>query len=150
MNGGRLARARRCRRSTPSEGPRHYLRQFGAINARGLGLAPKRPDYERGNAYPAPNYLVALAPASASSSRSTASPRAAPERTANEGQPPCFVQPESLFDGRQFPRLAQGRLAARNPPPDNPAPPRPTRDATVGRHLRCASASPSSAPAPPG
>ena len=26
-----------------SEGPRHYLRQFGAINARGLGLASKRP-----------------------------------------------------------------------------------------------------------
>ena len=46
-----------------SEGPRHYLRQFGAINARGLGLASKRPEYERGNAYPGAELPQALAPA---------------------------------------------------------------------------------------
>ncbi len=38
-------------------GPRHYLRQMSIINARGFAFNSQRQSYDRGNAYPAPNYL---------------------------------------------------------------------------------------------
>ena len=101
-----------------SEGPRHYLRQFGAINARGLGLTAKRPEWERGNAYPGPNYLRRSRSLGIVESFDC-KPAGGTKRNATEGSPPCFVQPKSLWDGRQFPRLRKGGSPLRKPPPDN-------------------------------
>ena len=126
MNGGGSLSA--TLRPFPGEGPRHYLRQFGAIGLRSLGLNRTRPSYERGNAYPAPNYLKrarALGIQEAWDCKPTGG-REKPEP--ENGQPPCFVAPPSLFDGRQYPRLQRGGAPLRPPPPgtlgtDGPARP---------------------------
>jgi phospholipid/cholesterol/gamma-HCH transport system substrate-binding protein len=90
------------------EGVRHYLRQYGVINARGLGLNRTRPSYERGNAYPSANY--------ASRARSLGiyesfdcKPSGGEKKDSANGEPPCFVQPPSLYDGLRFPRLQKGK-----------------------------------------
>jgi virulence factor Mce-like protein len=98
------------------EGPRHYLRQYGVINSRGLGIARTRPTYERANAYPGPNYLTrgrALGIVEAFDCK----PSGGPVRESKNGEPPCYVQPRSLFDGRSFPRLVRGGAPLRPPPP---------------------------------
>jgi virulence factor Mce-like protein len=99
------------------EGPRHYLRQYGVINARGLGIARTRPTYERANAYPGPNYMTrgrALGIAEAFDCK----PSKGEVRESKNGEPPCYVAPRSLFDGRFFPRLVRGGAPLRPPPPD--------------------------------
>jgi virulence factor Mce-like protein len=100
----------------PGEGPRHYLRQYGVINSRGLGIARTRPAYERANAYPGPNYMTrgrALGIPEAFDCK----PSGGPVRESKNGEPPCYVAPRSLFDGRFFPRLQRGGAPLRPPPP---------------------------------
>jgi ABC-type transporter Mla subunit MlaD len=102
----------------PGEGPRHYLRQYSITNARSSGLQQSRPDYERGNAYPAPNYLKrARVTGIVESFDCKPSGGVKPEPT--NGQPPCFVQPPQLWDGRQFPHIERGDDRLRPPPKDN-------------------------------
>jgi phospholipid/cholesterol/gamma-HCH transport system substrate-binding protein len=101
----------------PGEGPRHYLRQIGVINSRGLGIARTRPTYERANAYPAPNYFT-RAKALGMFEAWDCKPSGGEVRDPKNGEPPCFVAPRSLFDGRMFPRLARGEAPLRPPPPD--------------------------------
>ena len=91
----------------PGEGPRHYLRQMSLQGARSLGLRRIRPEYERGNAYPAPNYLN-RAKALGIPESWDCKPSGGEKRDPEDGQPPCFVAPKSLYDGRQFPRLGRG------------------------------------------
>jgi phospholipid/cholesterol/gamma-HCH transport system substrate-binding protein len=101
----------------PGEGPRHYLRQMGVINARSLGIARTRPVYERANAYPGPNYLT-RARALGIPESFDCKPSGGEVRDAKKDEPPCFVAPRSLFDGRLFPRLEKGEAPLRAPPPD--------------------------------
>jgi phospholipid/cholesterol/gamma-HCH transport system substrate-binding protein len=100
----------------PGEGPRHYLRQYGVINSRGLGIARTRPSYERANAYPAPNYFT-RAKALGIFEAWDCSPAKGEVRESKNGEPPCYVAPPSLFDGRMFPRLVKGGAPLRAPPP---------------------------------
>ena len=100
----------------PGEGPRHYLRQYGVINARGLGIARTRPAYERANAYPGPNYMT-RAKALGIFEAFDCKPSGGEVRESKNGEPPCYVQPRSLFDGRFFPRLVRGGAPLRPPPP---------------------------------
>jgi phospholipid/cholesterol/gamma-HCH transport system substrate-binding protein len=100
---------------TEEEGPRHYLRAYTANNARGLGVMRTRPDYERGNAYPAPNYLRRQRPLGVSESFDC-KPSGGPKRDATSGQPPCFEQGPSLYDGGLFPRLKSGKAPIRPNP----------------------------------
>jgi phospholipid/cholesterol/gamma-HCH transport system substrate-binding protein len=100
----------------PGEGPRHYLRQYGVINSRGLGIARTRPAYERANAYPAPNYFT-RAKALGIFEAFDCSPSGGEVRESKNGEPPCYVAPPSLFDGRMFPRLVKGGAPLRPPPP---------------------------------
>lgn len=98
------------------EGPRHYLRQYGVINSRGLGISRTRPSYERANAYPGPNYMTrgrALGIPEAFDCK----PSGGPVRESKNGEPPCYIAPRSLFDGRFFPRLVRGGAPRRPPPP---------------------------------
>jgi phospholipid/cholesterol/gamma-HCH transport system substrate-binding protein len=92
----------------PGESPRHYLRQFGVINARGIGLNRTRPSYERGNAYPSANYISRARPLGIYESFDC-KPTGGEKRDPTNGEPPCFVQPPSLFDGLRFPRLRRGK-----------------------------------------
>ncbi len=100
----------------PGEGPRHYLRQYGVINSRGLGIARTRPAYERANAYPGPNYMT-RAKALGIFEAFDCKPSGGTVRESKNGEPPCYVQPRSLFDGRYFPRLVRGGAPLRPPPP---------------------------------
>jgi phospholipid/cholesterol/gamma-HCH transport system substrate-binding protein len=102
---------------TSAEGPRHYLRSLSAIGARSSGLQRTRPSYERANAYPAPNYLARASQLGIAESFDC-SPDVRPDkRQPTQGEPPCYVQPQQLFDGRQFPRLERGGAPIRQPPP---------------------------------
>jgi hypothetical protein len=90
------------------EGPRHYLRQIGIINSRGLALQRTRPDHERGNAYPSANYLKRGRPLGIVEAFDC-KPSGGERRDPTAGQPPCFVQPVSLYDGTRFPVAGRGQ-----------------------------------------
>ena len=81
-----------------------------------MGLNRTRPPYERGNAYPAPNYLARF-PKLGIVESFDCTPAGGTKREATQGEPPCYVQPPSLFDGRFFPRLQRGGAPIRRPPP---------------------------------
>jgi hypothetical protein len=97
---------------SPNEGPRHYLRQFSISNTRGVALAQTRPTYERGNAYPLPNYMKRLRPLGGITESfdcaNTGFPGDGSRPDPAQGEPPCFVMPPHLFDGKQFPRIERG------------------------------------------
>jgi len=101
---------------TPNEGPRHYLRAYSAINSRGLGLMRTRPSYDRGNSYPAPNYLRRFRPLGMTEAFDC-KPTGGEKPNPSNGEPPCFVQPRSLFDGQVYPRIDSGEAPVRDAPP---------------------------------
>jgi phospholipid/cholesterol/gamma-HCH transport system substrate-binding protein len=106
------------------EGPRHYLRQFGVTNARGVGIQTSRQPWERGNAYPAPNFYNRFRPlgaveawdCDATGEGEVTEPIAFPP---NLSAPPCLIQPPQLWDGNQFPNVNKGEDGLREPPPGN-------------------------------
>jgi virulence factor Mce-like protein len=104
---------------SPTEGPRHYLRQFSISNTRGVQLAQERPTYERGNAYPLPNYQKRMRPlgmTEAFDCNNTGITTNNGERPdAAQGEPPCFIQPPHMWDGRKFPRLPRGNKIVSKP-----------------------------------
>ena len=114
------------------EGPRHYLRQFGVTNARGLGIQTTRQVWERGNAYPAPNFYNRFRPLGAveawdcnnTGQGEVPNPVTSPP---NNTAPPCLIQPPQLWGGEQFPNVNKGEDRLREPPQDNQG----TRPATV-------------------
>jgi virulence factor Mce-like protein len=98
------------------EGPRHYLRAYSAINGRSLGIQRQRPSYDRGNSYPSPNYLRRARPLGITEAFDC-KPRG-PRRDPEPGEPPCFLQPGSLYDGGVFTKLGRGEAPIRPNPPD--------------------------------
>ena len=107
-----------------NEGPRHYLRQFGVTNARGLGLQQSRQVWERGNAYPSPNFYNRFRPLGAVEAWNcdntgvgeVPDPVTSPP---NNTAPPCLIQPPQLWGGEQFPNVNKGEDAKREPPQGN-------------------------------
>ena len=110
---------------TANEGPRHYLRSYSASNARSAGISRTRPSYDRGNAYPSPNYFRRARPLGMFEAFDC-KPNGVQREPAN-GEPPCFVQPKTLWDGGAYPRLGRGEAPVRKPPQgnDGSAPARP-------------------------
>jgi virulence factor Mce-like protein len=101
-----------------NEGPRHYLRQYSISNTRGIQLSETLPTYDRGNAYPLPNYLKRLRPLGMNEVFSCAHSGAGGDGTrkdAIQGEPPCFIQPPQLFDGKKFPRIQRGNKIVNKP-----------------------------------
>jgi virulence factor Mce-like protein len=99
-------------------GPRHYLRQFGIINSRGLGIQRTRQPYDRGNAYPAPNYLLRNRPLGMTES-ADCKPTDGEQPDPEPDLPPCFVQPPSLFNRERIPTLERGEEQLRRAPQQN-------------------------------
>ena len=92
---------------TAEEGPRHYLRAYSVSNSRSLGAQRTRPEWERGMANPAPNYLRRYVPLGISESFDC-KPAGGEKRNPTNGSPPCFVSPPSLWDGGRYPRVRSG------------------------------------------
>jgi virulence factor Mce-like protein len=110
----------------PDEGPRHYLRQFGIINARGLGIQTSRQTWERGNAYPSPNFYNRFRPLGTLETwdcKNTGAPGNGeveePNTSSNASAPPCFIQPPNMWGGEHFPRVNKGDDRLRPPPQGN-------------------------------
>jgi hypothetical protein len=102
----------------PGAGPKHYLRQYSISNTRGIQLAQTRPSYERGNAYPLPNYLKRMRPLGMTESFDCANTGVGGDGTRKEsaqGEPPCFVQPPHIWDGKKFPRIKSGNKIVTKP-----------------------------------
>lgn len=100
----------------PSEGKRHYLRAFSAINSRSLGIQTQRQSFDRGNSYPAPNYLRRARPLGMTESFDCKPGGVRREPT--NGEPPCLVAPPSLWDGGLYPRVRpKGQTPIRPNPP---------------------------------
>jgi len=100
------------------EGPRHYLRQFSVSNARSLGISATRPNFERGNAYNAPNYLKRQRLFGIPESFDCVA-AGGEKRDPENGLPPCFVAPASLFNGQKIPLLKKGEAPVRDKPQGN-------------------------------
>jgi hypothetical protein len=102
--------------------PRYMLGFAGAINSGSLSLQVRRPQRDRGNAYVAPNnYRRAPVFGVVESFDCRPDHPDGDGRTGgsvgrrdpvDDGQrelPPCFVQPQSLWDGGYYPRLEKGK-----------------------------------------
>ena len=72
------------------------------INDESLALRAKRLGHERGNAYPEPQYLNRIRALGAIETWDC-EPNEGPQSEPEEDDPPCFVEPDSLFDGHKFP-----------------------------------------------
>jgi phospholipid/cholesterol/gamma-HCH transport system substrate-binding protein len=104
--------------ATGKDGDR-YQTQIGVINARSFDRRTRRPPRERGNAYLAPNALNRVPSLGAFESfdcRPAGGERRDAIDTGPEKQPPCFVQPPSLYKGKRFNKPEKGEA------PNVPAP----------------------------
>src|SRR5215208_5054187 len=98
----------------PGQGPRHYLRQMSIINSRGFAFQSTRQSFDRGNAYPAPNYLRRANALGIQEAWDCKPAGVKKEPTA--GEPPCYIAPGSLWDGKKYPRLRSGTDLLVEPP----------------------------------
>jgi virulence factor Mce-like protein len=105
--------------------PINLLGFYGVINERsfpfsGPGQEGKtRPDWERGNAYPAPeNYLVSGKHGVIQSFDCKPAGGEKPDPSADNKLLPCHVQGKNSWDGNTFPRLDAGKAPNQKAPDD--------------------------------
>jgi hypothetical protein len=99
--------------------PGYALGQFGINNAQSIMLRTGRPATERGNAYLAPNAYnraVTLGAIESFDCKPSGGEVPNPSDTGFAQTPPCFVQPKSLYDNRQFPHLIPGHVRLKPSP----------------------------------
>ncbi len=102
----------------PATAPRNYLRQYGVINGRSFAFNSERPNFERANAYSAPNFLTRgkefgfVETFDCNQAGAGANPNARDPAApgGNDAEGPCFVAPPLAFDGQQFPRVERGEV----------------------------------------
>lgn len=97
---------------TGKGGAEHYLPQAAMIDTRSLEPLDRRPPWERGNGYVAPNaYARAIGLGAIESFDCTPSggERPNPSGAGVTAAPPCFVAPPLLFQHQKYPRLRQGQ-----------------------------------------
>lgn len=107
----------------PGTSKRHYLRAYGAINGRSVSTGTARPSYDRGAAYPAPNYYQRASNLGIFETFDCThtTTRARPVDTSGPPpveEPPCFQQPASLYTGTQFPFIEKDGTPELKPPPE--------------------------------
>src|SRR3954454_9556460 len=99
--------------------PGYALGQFGINSEESIMLRTERPDNELGNAYLAPNAYGRAVPLGAIESfdcKPEGGEKPDPVDTGFQQAAPCFVQPKSLYDTRQFPHLVPGHVRLKPPP----------------------------------
>ena len=93
----------------PNDGegvPQRYVRGYGIINGEGLQAGDSVPDNFTGNTYPEPNAYeraLGLGAIESFTCAQTGLPGNGERRDAEDDLPPCFVKPESLYGGSQYP-----------------------------------------------
>jgi virulence factor Mce-like protein len=95
--------------------PEYVLQQFGVINNTSLSLNQTRPSYDRGNSYIAPNAYQRAMPLGAIESFDCKT-IGGEKSEVSDKNPPCFVQPPSLWGNQLYPNVDSGRA------PNVPAP----------------------------
>jgi len=107
------------------------LGQIGVINDRTFKFNQNRSDDpgERGNAYPDPTAYNRVRALGIINSWDCVN-NGGEQRNPNEDDPPCFVEPDSLFDGDKYPTLSRRELSdspptRTNEPCNTPNPPPP-------------------------
>ena len=131
--GGRLHLERRLRRSTPScpacraRGRATTCASSASSNSRSVGLAQTRPDYDRGNAYVAPNYLQARAPGGRHRRGFDCKPAGRPRPEPPTARRRASCSRRRSGTGSMFPRLKRNDAPVKPPPEGNDGtrPPRP-------------------------
>jgi virulence factor Mce-like protein len=98
---------------------RHFLRQIGMINGRGVALNRTRPSYERANAYLEPNAHLRMRAFGVLESFDCSHVGGEKPQPEEGGFPPCFVKPGSLFDGGRYPTVGKDEAPLRPPPAGN-------------------------------
>jgi phospholipid/cholesterol/gamma-HCH transport system substrate-binding protein len=99
--------------------------QNGIIDSRSFEEYETRPAHDRGNAYVAPNAyargigLGAIESFTCPGGVEVPTPTDTGMPGGEEAAVPCFVQPPSLFQGQQFPRLTRGRAPVLVAPKSN-------------------------------
>ena len=99
--------------------PRYMLGFTGAVNEHSFSFRGERPQFERGNSYVAPNnYRRSVKfgipesfdcrPDHPQGDGVTPGSVGRRDPQAEDQLPPCFVQPEFLWDGGQYPTLSRG------------------------------------------
>src|SRR3954451_6368475 len=99
--------------------PGYALGQFGINSEESIMLRTQRPNNEIGNAYLAPNAYNRAVPLGAIESfdcKPEGGEKPDPVDTGFQQAAPCFVQPKSLYDNRQFPPLVPGHVRLKPPP----------------------------------
>jgi hypothetical protein len=101
-----------------------YQTQVGVINARSFDRLTRRPLREIGNAYQAPNAqsrgieLFGGRVYESFDCRNAGGERRHPIDSGPQKSPPCFVQPPSLYSGKQFNLLRRGQAPVVRAPRD--------------------------------
>jgi phospholipid/cholesterol/gamma-HCH transport system substrate-binding protein len=100
--------------------PGYALAQFGVVNGDSFSVKTQRPANERANSYLAPNAYNRGPAFGINSEQFDCKPTNGEVKNASDdGQtqiPPCFVQPSSLYDNRQFPHLDPGKVRLQRSP----------------------------------
>ena len=95
----------------------NYLPQIALIDGQSIGTGfRRRPSFDRGKSYPAPNAYNRMIPFGVQESFDC-DPTGGEKRDPTDGtpplnsnaQPPCFVEPPLLFQRQKFPKLKRGR-----------------------------------------
>jgi hypothetical protein len=108
--------------ATGREGGDRYQTQIGVIDADSFLRPTKQPARERASAYPAPNqynrgFAFGTREESFDCNQAGGEVRDAID-SGPDKQPPCFVQPGSLFNGEKYNRLGRGEAPVRRAPRD--------------------------------
>jgi hypothetical protein len=105
-----------------------YQTNIGIIEDISFNRYLNRPDSERGNAYMAPNALqrsIALGTIESFDCKPSGGEKREPDDQENNSNPltkdgdkrvPCFVQPPSLYNGKQFPIPQRGQAPKKDRP----------------------------------
>jgi len=89
----------------------HYLPQIAIIDGRSFQRRPNRPEWERANAYVAPNAYkraIRLGVIESFDCRPNGGEQRNPEGQGEDAEPPCYEQPPFLWGHEKFPRLRRG------------------------------------------
>jgi phospholipid/cholesterol/gamma-HCH transport system substrate-binding protein len=107
----------------PDNGSLRYQVNFSLLEPRSFERFTKTPPYERGNSYMAPNALLRAGNTGVIESFSCPGGQQpfpvdvqSPPVTGPPTEPPCFQQPGSLYDGKQFVVPQRGRAPNVNKP----------------------------------